>query len=198
MRITKFTHACVRLEHAGRVLVIDPGAWSEPRALSGAEAVLVTHEHPDHIDVLRLAGLGVPVYAPADADIPRLRTIPVGTGEEFTAAGFRVRAVGGRHAPVYNGQPNCANLGYLVDGSLYHPGDSLHLPERPIETLLVPAQGSWLKTAEAIDFVHAVSPTRVFPIHEAQLSDRGVPSLDAWFAEEFGAGYRWLAPGETA
>jgi hypothetical protein len=46
--------------------------------------------------------------------------------------------------------------------------------------------------------VHAVNPTRIFPIHEAQLSDRGVPSLDAWFAEEFGEGYRWLAPGETA
>jgi hypothetical protein len=27
------------------VLVIDPGAWSEPQALIGADAVLVSHEH---------------------------------------------------------------------------------------------------------------------------------------------------------
>jgi L-ascorbate metabolism protein UlaG (beta-lactamase superfamily) len=119
MRITKYTHACVRLERDGRVLVIDPGVWSEPRALTGADAVLVTHEHADHIDVLRLAGLGVPVYAPADADIPRVEVTPVRSGEEFTAAGFRVRAVGGRHASVYNGRPDCANLGYVVNDSLY-------------------------------------------------------------------------------
>jgi L-ascorbate metabolism protein UlaG (beta-lactamase superfamily) len=97
MRITKYTHACVRLERDGRVLVIDPGTWSEPAALTGADAVLVTHEHADHIDVLRLAGLGVPVYAPAEASIARLEVTGVSSGAEFTAAGFRVRAVGGLH-----------------------------------------------------------------------------------------------------
>lgn len=111
MRITKYTHACVRLEREGRVLVIDPGVWSEPGALTGADAVLVTHEHADHIDVLRLAGLGVPVYAPADANIPGLEVIGVSSGVEFSVADFRVRAVGGRHAFIYDGQPDCANLG---------------------------------------------------------------------------------------
>lgn len=109
MQITKYTHACVRLEHDGGVLVIDPGTWSEPAALAGADAVLVTHEHADHIDVLRLAGLGVPVHAPAEADIPRLEVTGMSSGAEFTAAGFRVRAVGGRHASVYGGRPDCAN-----------------------------------------------------------------------------------------
>ena len=61
MQITKYTHACVRLEQDGRVLVIDPGEWSEPEALDGAAAVLVTHEHADHIEPTRLAAAGVPV-----------------------------------------------------------------------------------------------------------------------------------------
>jgi L-ascorbate metabolism protein UlaG (beta-lactamase superfamily) len=68
-RITRYTHSCVRIERDGTVLVVDPGIWSEPSALHDADAVLITHEHSDHIDVLRLAGLGVPVYAPADARI---------------------------------------------------------------------------------------------------------------------------------
>lgn len=198
MRITKYTHACVRLEHDGRVLVIDPGTWSEPRALTGADAVLVTHEHADHIDVLRLAGLGAPVYAPAGASIEGLDLIRVSAGEEFTAAGFPVRAVGGRHAVIYGGMPDCANLGYVVDGSVYHPGDSLFRPDQEIETLLVPAQASWLKMAEAIDFVRAVNPARTYPIHDAQLNERGLESVNGWLGEEAGAGYRYLSPGETA
>jgi L-ascorbate metabolism protein UlaG (beta-lactamase superfamily) len=203
MMITKYTHACVRLEHEGRVLVIDPGAWSEPAALTGAEAILVTHEHADHIDVLRLAGLGVPVYAPADADIPGVE-IPgldvtrVSSGEEFTAAGFRVRAVGSRHAFIYGGQPDCANLGYLVDDRVYHPGDALHIPEQPVETLLVPVHGPWMKLDEAIDFVRAIKPHRTFPIHDAMVNERGLGSINGWFGQETESGYRWLAPGETA
>ncbi|GHF15501.1 hypothetical protein GCM10014715_83470 [Streptomyces spiralis] len=43
MRITKYTHSCVRLQHdGGATPVIDPGVWSEPEALAGADAVLVT------------------------------------------------------------------------------------------------------------------------------------------------------------
>lgn len=197
MRITKYTHACVRLEHDGRVLVIDPGTWSEPAALTGADAVLVTHEHTDHIDVLRLAGLDVPVYAPSGARVPRLETVGVSAGAELTVADFHVRAVGGRHAPVYGGLPDCANLGYIIDDAIYHPGDSLHVPDEPVETLMVPVQGSWLKTAEAIDFVKAVAPRRAFAIHDAQINERGLSSVNGWLAEEAEVGYRYLRPGES-
>jgi L-ascorbate metabolism protein UlaG (beta-lactamase superfamily) len=197
MRLTKFTHACVRLEVDGRVLVIDPGVWSEPSALLGADAVLVTHEHSDHVDESRLAGLGVPVYAPAGARLSRVDVTPVEAGSEFTVAGFQVMALGGRHAIIYGGQPDCANVGYLVDGDVYHPGDSLHVPERPVQTLLVPAQGAWLKLVEAIDFVRAIKPMRAVPIHDAQLNERGLGSVNAWLADEAGCDYRYLAPTES-
>ncbi|MFI7230848.1 MBL fold metallo-hydrolase [Nonomuraea angiospora] len=198
MKLTKFTHACVRVELDGRVLVIDPGIWSEPSALDGADAVLVTHEHSDHVDVLRLLGAGLPVFAPAGAGLDGLPYTPVSAGEEFAAAGFRVRAHGGRHALIYGGQPDCPNLGYLVDGALYHPGDSVHMPDEPVETLLVPLQGSWLKTVEAIDFVRAVRPRRAYGIHDAQLNERGLSTTNAWLARATEHGYRWLAPRETA
>ncbi|WP_338682397.1 MBL fold metallo-hydrolase [Streptomyces acidiscabies] len=198
MRIVKYTHSCVRLEHEGRVLVIDPGIWSEPVALDGADAVLLTHEHSDHADVLRLRGLGVPVHAPASAHLPDLDFTAVATGEEFTAAGFRVTAQGGRHAPVYGGLPDCANLGYLVEDRLYHPGDSLHRPGRPVETLLVPLQASWLKTSEAIDFVRAVAPERAYGIHDAQINDRALTSINGWLTDRCGDRYRWLAPKSSA
>ena len=49
MQFTKLGHACVRLEKDGGVMVIDPGAFSGDDALAGADVVLVTHEHFDHV-----------------------------------------------------------------------------------------------------------------------------------------------------
>jgi L-ascorbate metabolism protein UlaG (beta-lactamase superfamily) len=190
MQITKYTHACVRLEQDGRILVIDPGEWSEPEALESADAVLVTHEHSDHIDAARLAAAGL--------DIDDVEVTRVSSGQVFEAAGFTVTAVGDRHAQIYGGLPDCPNLGYIVDGRVYHPGDALFVPDQPIDTLFVPAQGSWLKLAEAIDFVRTIGPKRTIPIHDAGLHERGLASVNAWYERVTDSGYRWLAPGETA
>lgn len=198
MRIIKYTHSCVRLEQDGAALVIDPGTWSEHYALRGADAVLLTHEHTDHVDALRLAGLGAPVYGPAGADIAGLDVIPVLPGAEFIAAGFRVTGFAGQHAAVWGGQPGCANLGYLVGGTVYHPGDALCEPGQPVETLFVPVQASWLKTAEAIGFIRAVAPERAFGIHDGQVNARGLGGINGWLSAAAGHSYRWLAPGESA
>src|SRR3954465_8013979 len=57
MELTKHGHACVVLSEEGRRLVIDPGAFPDPSGVEGASAVLVTHEHADHVvpDQLRAA-----------------------------------------------------------------------------------------------------------------------------------------------
>ncbi len=198
MRITKFTHSCVRIETGDAALVIDPGIWSEPTALERCDAVLVTHQHSDHIDVRHLAGLNLPVYAPAGAAIDDLDFVAVSPGQTFTAAGVPVRAVGGNHARVYGDALPCPNVGYILGEGLYHPGDALHVPEEPVRTLLVPMQASWLKLAEAIDFVRALAPERCFGIHDGQINDRGLSATNAWLAGEGGGAYRWLSPGEAA
>lgn len=197
MRLVKYTHSCVRLEHDGGVLVIDPGVWSEAEALDGADAVLVTHEHADHADPAKLAGLDVPVYAPAGCAIPGVEVTGVRPGDEITAAGLAVSAVGGRHAPIYGDQPDVANIGWLV-GGVYHPGDSLHVPAAEVETLLVPVHASWLKLVEAIDFVRAVAPRHAYGIHDAQVNERGLGSVNGWLAQETDCGYAYLSPGDTA
>jgi len=91
MDLIRYTHACIRLEHDGGALVIDPGTWSEPEALTRAVAVLITHEHADHVDLDRLVRLGATIYVPAEADIEVLDAVKVTSGEEFTAAGFTGR-----------------------------------------------------------------------------------------------------------
>ncbi len=75
----------------GGALVIDRGAWREREALTRAVAVLITHEHADHVDLDRLVRLGATIYVPAEADIEVLDAVKVTSGEEFTAAGFTGR-----------------------------------------------------------------------------------------------------------
>jgi len=202
VKVTKFTHSCVRLEKDGRVLVIDPGVWSEHTALRGADAVLVTHGHGDHVDVLRVAGAGVPVYAPAGAELPGLSPTFLSGGETRDVAGFAVTAVGVAHAAVHKGLPSLPHLGYLVD-DLYHPGDSVRPPGDSVlppgvdvATLLVPMQASWLKTSEAMDLIRAVDPALAIGIHEGQLNDRGIHAVNGWLGQA-SPRYRYVPPGEA-
>lgn len=206
MRVRKFGHACVRFEDADRFLVIDPGTYTEPEALTGATGVLVTHEHADHADLDQLeaacrADPALTVHGPAGwADSARGRlgdaVMGVASGDAFEAAGFGVRAVGGEHAEIIDGLPGCPNLGYLVAGA-YHPGDSLFVPEEDVETLLVPVSGPWLKHRDAIELMRAIRPARAFPIHDSMLSDLGLANVDAWLEGEGRADYRRIPPREA-
>ena len=162
MRLTRWSHSCVSLESAGRTVVIDPGIWSEPRALDGAHAVLVTHEHADHVEPDRLRAAGLPVWAPRGADLAGVPFTPLDPGQEVTVEGFEVRAVGGQHAAVVPTQEVCANLGYVVtaDGeSRLPPGRRTGRSRRTRRRRCwCPMQASWLKTVEAIAFVREVRP----------------------------------------
>lgn len=200
MRLTKYGHACVRIEDGDRVLVIDPGVYSGAEALTGATAVLLTHEHADHIDLDRLsaARAGNPDLTvhthPALAATIGEGVSAVSAGDTFTAAGFTVRTVGGSHAEIIDGLPGCPNVGFIVEG-VYHPGDSLFVPTEDVDTLLVPAAGPWLKLREAVEFLRAVRPARAFPIHDAVLNDLGMNSVDRWLEGQGGAAYHRIPVG---
>jgi L-ascorbate metabolism protein UlaG (beta-lactamase superfamily) len=209
--ITHWGHACVRLERDGRRLVLDPGAFGDPAVLDDADAVLVTHEHIDHVDPPRLvAALAarphLEVWAPAvvvdllaEAGAPRERLHAAADGDAFTAAGFAVRALGEQHAVVHPDLPGAANVAYLVDDAVLHPGDSLTPPPAgaSVDLLLVPVAGPWLKLSEAIDYVRAVRPRVAAPVHDAILSDRGRALADRLVGGLGGAEeYRRIVAGE--
>jgi len=196
MRLTKLGHACVRLEKDGSVLVIDPGAFSGDDALTGANAVLITHEHFDHIvpDSLRAAlaadpGLQVWSTAAVASQFPDLvaRVHVVDHGDTFTAAGFGVHVYGSEHAVLHQDIPVVANVGFMIDGEVFHPGDALTVPEDPVRTLLLPASAPWLKLAEIIDYARAVDAGRGYTIHDALFSETGLAVLGAFLGMATGA-----------
>jgi len=71
MNITKREHACLVVEQSGATLVIDPGSFTAPFAVDGLAAIVVTHEHADHVTrehldrLLGAAEGAVELFAPA-------------------------------------------------------------------------------------------------------------------------------------
>jgi L-ascorbate metabolism protein UlaG (beta-lactamase superfamily) len=205
--LTKYGHSCVRVERDGAVLVIDPGEFSGREPLDGADAVLVTHEHPDHIDVDAVAeaceknpALRVYAHAGTASTLDRLgaAVTTVESGDSFQAAGFGVSAWGGLHAVNHPDIPRVPNLGYLVEGEIYHPGDSFDPPfGAEVGTLFVPISAPWLKLAEAIEFTRAVRPRRAYALHDGILNERGLKIVNTHLARLSGTDYAWLQPGTT-
>ncbi|MFI8100284.1 MBL fold metallo-hydrolase [Streptomyces sp. NPDC086023] len=207
MKLTKLRHSCVKVEKDGRTLVIDPGAFNEPDAGLGADALLVTHEHPDHFEEGRLRAA---LEANPAAEIWTLRSVAerlapaypgrvhtVGHGDAFTAAGFDVQVHGELHAVIHPDIPRITNVGFLVDGSLFHPGDALTVPDRPVDTLMLPVHAPWNKIAEVIDYVREVKPRRAIDIHDAYLADLARPIYDGQIGALGGADHSRLGPGGT-
>ena len=195
MKLTKHEHACIVLEKDGASVVIDPGSFSADAAgiIAGADAVLITHEHADHVnpEAINEALAARPelrVYAPAG-----LRGTFAAHGDQFTAVAagdsldigsFGITVHGAEHAVIHPDIPVIANVGYLVDGGLYHPGDAYFVPEVPVQVLLLPTSGPWMKLGEAADYVRAVRPQQIVQIHEMLLSDIGLGLAGALLGEQ--------------
>jgi L-ascorbate metabolism protein UlaG (beta-lactamase superfamily) len=181
VRIIHFGHSCVLLETGSARLLIDPGTFATgfetARELDG---VLITHQHPDHLDAEKLPVLmaanprATLVVDEGSASVVRelgLAPTVLGTGEHTEIAGAAVHVAGGRHALIHEDVPVIPNNAYVIDhGAFYHPGDSLVVPEQAVDVLGVPTAAPWLKISEAVEFLRAVGPRVALPIHEAVLS----------------------------
>lgn len=181
MRITKFGHACVRIEHDGTTVVLDPGMFTDVEAVDGADAVLITHEHFDHMVVDHLRATDAPIFTIAavetairgEAPDVAERVTVIAPGDSFDV-GLPVRAVGEMHAVIHPEFPRIFNSGYVVDAGgtkVYHPGDALTEPGEAVDVLLVPSSAPWLKASEAVDFARAVKAPRNLAIHDRIYTD---------------------------
>jgi L-ascorbate metabolism protein UlaG (beta-lactamase superfamily) len=209
MELTKHGHACVVLGDGDRRLVIDPGVYTDPGAFANAGAVLITHEHPDHFEPQRLRAaldadpaLEVWTNKSVAAQLEGLgdRVHVVGHGDAVTVAGFDVRVHGELHAEIHPDIPRVANIGFLVDGQVFHPGDALTVPDEPVATLLVPMHAPWSRTADLIDYVRAVHADQAFAVHDGLLNDAGLGIVGGLLGER-GPGtptpFSRLAPGDS-
>ena len=191
MRITKLGHACVRIEHDGVTLVIDPGVFTDAQAVDGVDAVLITHEHPDHYLADHLRATEAPIWT-IEAVARQIRTdapdvverVTVVSPEQVLDVGLPVRVVGELHAVIHPELPRFDNSGFVVTAGetrIYHPGDALTLPGGPVDLLCVPVSAPWMKVSEGIDFAREVGAPRNLAIHDRVYSEAGLGIADGHF-----------------
>ncbi|MBS4727621.1 MBL fold metallo-hydrolase [Mycobacterium sp. SM1] len=178
MQLTHFGHSCLLAEFERTRVLFDPGTFSHGfEGISGLSAILVTHQHPDHLDRSRLPALltanpAAALYAdPQTAAQLGEPCRAVHVGDVLAVGELTIRAAGGRHAVIHPEIPVIDNISYLVgDGEhparLMHPGDALFVPGEPVEVLATPAAAPWMKIAEAVDYLRTVAPAHAVPIHQ--------------------------------
>lgn len=188
MKITRLGHACLLFESADARVLVDPGNFSDDwHDLTDLAAVLVTHQHRDHFDPkpvrdimtgnpgarLLVEEQVVPIAAEAG-----LEPDVAAPGDSLAFGSLRVAVEGGRHAVIHPSIPRVGNVGFVVsegDGPrVYHPGDSYEYPLEGVDVLALPLNAPWGRVEQAADFVTAVAPERVFPIHDGLLGSNGL------------------------
>jgi L-ascorbate metabolism protein UlaG (beta-lactamase superfamily) len=178
MQLTHFGHSCLLADFGDITVLFDPGNFSHGfEGITGLSAIVITHQHPDHVDLARLPALceanpGAALYAdPQTAAQLGAPCQEVRVGDQLSVGELTIRALGGRHALIHPEIPVIENISYLVgDGDhparLMHPGDALVVPDEPVDVLATPTAAPWMKISEAVDYLRAVAPARAVPIHQ--------------------------------
>lgn len=186
MRISHLGHACLLLEVADTRLLVDPGTFagdlSEVRDL---DAVLVTHQHPDHLDPERLpvvlaANPRARVLCdPGSAEVLRGLGLPaeVHDGTPVAVGAVTVTPVGEVHALIHDDVPRIPNVGVRLDAegepSFFHPGDALDADPGAVDVLAFPLQAPWARSRDMTAFLRRLAAPHAVPVHDGLLQERG-------------------------
>lgn len=194
MKITKYVHSCLLIEDHGVAILIDPGGYSTGSGLLNVnelpklDSVLITHEHPDHMDAdflkllqerlpeLLVAGSQSAVGKLEDEGVKVSTDLPEGTTAEDAS-----------HQPLPWRTPVPDNRAFTVFDKLTHPGDSLEIT-KTASVLALPLQAPWGSTKEALDMALRLQPEKIIPVHDWHWRDEARTSMYAK-AEKFLKGY---------
>jgi len=180
--ITFIGHGSVMFAHGGRVVHVDPVMReADYRTLPGADLVLVTHRHGDHLDTAAIGALtkeGTTVVVARDCAEAVAGAVVMENGTSRTVQGLTIEAV-----PAYNivhkrdnGQayhPQGDGNGYVIafgDTRVYVAGDTENTPEmKTLEAIAVaflPMNLPYTMTpAMVADAAKAFRPRILYPYH---------------------------------
>jgi L-ascorbate metabolism protein UlaG (beta-lactamase superfamily) len=180
--ITPIIHASVQVEHAGKVVQVDPWSLGDLSQAKPADLLLVTDDVGHHLDVKAIKQLrkpGAPVIMPASGRSALPDGIVLANGQATTAAGVQVEAIAAYDlTPGEPAHPKGEANGYLVTiggKRLYFAGVTECVPEvRALENIDVAffpmnIPVNRMTPQAAAECVRAVRPKIVYIYHYDQL-----------------------------
>jgi L-ascorbate metabolism protein UlaG (beta-lactamase superfamily) len=181
VRLTPFLHSSVQIEHAGKVIQVDPWSVADLSTAKPADLILITDDPGHHLDVKAIAQLrkpGAPVVIAGNG----VKRVPDGivmkNGERREVAGVQVEAVAAYDlTPGEPYHPKGEANAYIVTvGGLrvYFAGVTACVPEitalRDIDVAFFPMNLPLqrMEPDAAIACIRAFRPRVVYPYHYDQ------------------------------
>ena len=178
MKITKYIHSCLLFEKEGFRLLFDPGKFSfaegavTPEMFSDISAVIIMHNHPDHLDIENLKKIfelsQAAIYTNAEVSkelsAAGLESLLAEEGKRLIGP-FSLDIINVTHEPLLDA-PTPDMQAYVIDELVLHPVDSLEeklLQYKGIPMLILPPFTIELKVAA---FADAIRPREILPVHD--------------------------------
>jgi L-ascorbate metabolism protein UlaG (beta-lactamase superfamily) len=181
IEITPLIHSSVQLEHAGKVIQVDPWSAGDLSRAKPADLILVTDDVGHHLDVKAIARLrkpGAPIVIAANGKSRVPDGIVLANGEKREVAGFVVEAVAAYDiTPGEPYHPKGEANGYIITVGgkrLYFAGVTECVPEvravRNIDVVFFPMNVplARMEPPAAIECIRAFKPKVVYPYHYDQ------------------------------
>lgn len=174
MRITKYPHSCFKIADEAHAVLIDIGTFSTAQItladVGSFDAILITHQHADHIDpdlADWLNGHDQPIYANRDvADtFPDLNITVVEDGESFQIGSLHITPRDLPHCKMPDGSDGPPNTGYVINECFFHPGDGVAIDGLSVDTLATPIAGPSVSVLSAVELARQVQAKTVIPMH---------------------------------
>ncbi len=194
LKITFIGHGTLMFTFGGKVIHVDPySKVGDYTQLPKADLILITHDHPDHLDLKALSAV-----RKADTSIVLTEAcakqveggIIMKNGDVKTVQGLRIEAV-----PAYNiahktgsGQPyhpKGIGNGYVItfgDKRVYVAGDTENIPEmkdlKNIDIAFLPMNLPYTMTPEMVaDAAKMFKPKILYPYHTGETDTSKVVNL---------------------
>jgi len=215
MRVYKFIHSCLVVEEGGDKILFDPGMFSfmesqvTPDAFRDVRTIIITHNHPDHVDVaalkkiVELSGAMVITNSETKETLSRevIEAMVLDEGS-YQSKDFTVRAVPANHEKIL--APTLPqNTAYIINDSFLNPGDSfatLPYTLRGIKALALVVAAPWTTEVTTAEFAETIAPQMVIPVHDGYVKSffqkMRYDDYDRYFSTKGIKFQRLVSPGD--
>lgn len=210
MKITKVGHCCLVIQIGAVTILTDPGGWTTAQNdITGIDAILITHEHGDHLHIESLktilknnpkARVITNKAVSAILEKENLQSEIVGDKQTTEVNGILVEGFGADHGKVYENLPDVENTGYFLGNTFFYPGDSFYNPGKHVDILALPVGGPWMKLQEALIYARKLKPRIAFPVHDGLFNVHGIALTHDWptsILKPFGITYVSMVEGSA-